>query len=144
MPLNQYTLSDLEENFQFIEDWEDKYRYLLELGEKLDVMPESDKTDANKVQGCTSQVWMTSKEITDEFDVKRLYFTADSDAHIVKGLIAVLLIIYNGKTPEEILAIDIRQIFTKLGLDGNLSPTRRNGFFSMVQKIQTTAASVDW
>ncbi len=143
MSLN-YTLSELQDNFDFMDNWEDKYRYLLELGEKLPEFPEKDKTEKNKVQGCVSQVWMTLKTERDETGISRLYFLADSDAHIVKGLIALLMIIYNGKTPEEILLIDIREIFKKLGMDENISPNRRNGFFSMVQKIQTFAAGAEW
>jgi len=143
MSLN-YTLSELQENFDLFDNWEDKYRYLLELGEKLPEFPEKNKTEKNKVQGCISQVWMTLETKKDDFQVNRLYFLADSDAHIVKGLIAVLMIIYNGKTPEEVLLIDIRDIFKQLGLDENISPSRRNGFFSMVQRLQTFAAGADW
>ncbi len=138
------TIDDLMENFSLFEDWEDKYRYLLELGEELDDMPLEDKTEANKVEGCTSQVWLTYELKKGDDGLGRLYFKADSDAHIVKGLIAILLTVYNGKMPQDILAIDIREIFKKLGLDENLSPTRRNGFFSMVKKIHETAAAVDW
>ena len=143
MSLN-YTLAELQENFDFMDNWEDKYRYLLELGDKLPEFPEKDKIEKNKVQGCVSQVWMTLKTERDEMQISRLYFLADSDAHIVKGLIAVLMIIYNGKTPEEVLLIDIREIFKGLGLEENISPNRRNGFFSMVQRLQTFAAGADW
>jgi cysteine desulfuration protein SufE len=143
MSLN-YTLAELQENFDFMDNWEDKYRYLLELGEKLPEFPEQDKTEKNKVQGCISQVWITLKTERDENGINRLYFLADSDAHIVKGLIAVLMVIYNGKTPEDVLLIDIREIFAKLGMNENISPSRRNGFFSMVQRIQTFAAGTDW
>ncbi len=135
----QYTIDDIVENFAFIDDWEEKYRYLLELGDALEHMPEEKKTEINKVEGCTSQVWLTFRVTKDADGVSRFYFQADSDAHIVRGLIAILLIVYNGKTAEEIFAVDIENIFTRLGLQENLSPTRRNGFFSMVQRIQNTA-----
>lgn len=138
----QYTIDDIVENFAFIDDWEEKYRYLLELGDFLEHMNEEDKTEINKVDGCTSQVWLKSRLAKDEDGYSRLYFQADSDAHIVRGLIAVLLAIYNGKMPKDIISIDTEGIFTKLGLQENLSPTRRNGFFSMVKRIQDTAAMV--
>ena len=128
------TVDELIENFSFLDNWEDKYRYLIELGDQLPPFNESDKTEANKVEGCMSQVWFVSHQ-----ENERYYFNASSDAHIVRGLEAVLLTLVNGKTAEEIHQIDIASIFHQLGLDEHISPTRRNGFFSMVKRIQEIA-----
>lgn len=128
------TPQELLENFSFLTDWEDKYRYLIELGDNLPAFPESDKTDANKVEGCMSQVWFTHHQ-----DGEKHFFNATSDAHIVRGLEAVLLILVNGKTATEIQTLDIGAIFRELGLEEHLSPTRRNGFFAMINRIKETA-----
>lgn len=121
---------ELIENFSYLEDWEDKYRYLIELGEGLAGLSESDKTPEHKVNGCMSQVW-----ITHEIQNGKHRFSMDSDAHIVRGLEAVLLTLVNDKTSDEIRAIDIPHVFEELGLNEHLSPTRRNGFASMVDRI---------
>jgi cysteine desulfuration protein SufE len=131
------TVEELIENFAFLGEWEDRYRYLIDLGRKLPDFPETDKTDANKVEGCMSQVWMTGA-LTDDAPA-RLELRADSDAAIVRGLIAVLLTIYSGRTPEEIKTTDIEAIFHELELEGHISPNRRNGFYAMVQRIKTFA-----
>ena len=131
------SLEDIKDNFDFLDDWEEKYRYLIDLGKELPPFSKSDKTEENKVTGCMSQVWITSFEKDGH-----LYFKADSDALIVKGLIALILSIYSGKTPKEILEINLEELFTSLGLEENLSPTRRNGFFSMRQKILETAKAL--
>lgn len=128
--------AELIENFSYLTDWEDKYRYLIELGDSLRDFPENEKTSANKVDGCMSQVWFTHTE-----QDQRHYFNATSDAHIVRGLEAVLLTLINGKTSEEILKTDIDGIFKQLGLSENLSPTRRNGFYAMVERVRALAAS---
>ena len=128
--------AELIENFSYLTDWEDKYRYLIELGDSLRDFPENEKTGANKVDGCMSQVWFTHTE-----QDQRHYFNATSDAHIVRGLEAVLLTLINGKTSEEILKTDIDGIFKQLGLSENLSPTRRNGFYAMVERVRVLAAS---
>ena len=125
------TLEELTENFSYLADWEDKYRYLIELGEGMEAFPESEKTDENKVYGCQSQVWIIYKKEGDKF-----YFNATSDAIIVRGLEAVLLTLVNGKTASEIQDLDLEGIFKKLGLEENLSPTRRNGFISMIGRIR--------
>lgn len=127
-------ISDIIDAFSYLSDWEDKYRYLIELGEGLDAFPDDCRTDAFKVEGCMSQVWLVP-----HFDGEQFTFKADSDASIVKGLIAVILACYNEKTPEQILDVNIDAIFHTLGLEMNLSPTRRNGFFSMVSKINELA-----
>jgi len=126
------TIEELLENFTLFEDWEDRYRYLIELGNTLPPLPEKYKTDTHKVEGCTSQVWMVFTPTEDgKFD-----FLADSDAHIVRGLIAILRILYAGKTAEEIKKYDIEEIFTTLGLQQHLSVNRRNGFYAMVGRLQ--------
>lgn len=123
-------IQEIIDNFSIFESWEDKYQYLIELGQSMSGMPENEKTEANEVKGCTSRVWISYKKIGD-----RYYFTADSDAFIVKGLVSVLLMVLCGKTENEIKAIDIENLFSSLGLSEHLSPTRRNGFFSMVKRI---------
>lgn len=130
-------VEELLENFALFEDWEDRYQYLIELGKKLPPMPEAYKTDANKVEGCTSQVWMVF--IPDEDG--KFNFLADSDAHIVRGLIAILHHLYAGKTAAETKDYDIEDIFTRLGLQQHLSVNRRNGFYAMVGRLQQALAA---
>ena len=125
------TPAELMENFSYLSDWEDKYRYLIELGEQLPPMPDSEKTPTNKVEGCMSQVWISHTEQNGKH-----LFKMDSDAHIVRGLEAVLWILVNDKTTDEIQAINIEGIFNELGLSEHLSPTRRNGFAGMVARIK--------
>ena len=124
------TPEELLENFSYLTDWEDKYKYLIELGEEMPSFPESEKVDKNKVMGCQSQVWIIYSKKNDKYE-----FQATSDAIIVRGLQAVLLTFVNGKTAEEIHDLDLEAIFKKLGLEENLSPTRRNGFISMINRI---------
>ena len=125
------TPEELIENFSYLSDWEDKYRYLIELGEEMPTFPENEKTDKNKVMGCQSQVWIICSKSGNKY-----HFQATSDAIIVRGLEAVLLTLVNGKTAKEIQALDLENIFKKLGLEENLSPTRRNGFISMINRIR--------
>lgn len=135
---NDSRVAELIDNFSFLDDWEDRFRYLIDLGRKLEPMDESLKTEETKVRGCTSQVW-----IVDEVrpgSPPTLHFIADSDAHIVKGLIAVLMEIYDGRTPQEILAVDIKGAIGQLGFEQHLSPNRANGLFSMVERIRALAA----
>ncbi len=127
---------ELVETFEMLGDWEERYRYLIDLGRKLPPMPEADHIEANKVRGCMSQVWMTSK-----LDNGRLQLQGDSDAHIVKGLIALLFKLTNGRTPKEIADTDIGAIFTRLGLDQHITMNRRNGFYSMVERIKAMATA---
>ena len=121
---------ELIENFSYLLDWEDKYRYLIELGEQMSPLPEVERIEKYKVEGCQSQVWIKGEKKQDKF-----YFQAASDAIIVQGLEAVLLTFVNGKTAQEIQVLDLLELFKKLGLEENISPTRRNGFASMVQRI---------
>jgi len=134
--LNGVTLEDVIETFELMEDWEDRYRYIIELGRKLPPLPEAAYTDANKVRGCASQVWFISREQGAE---PHLILLGDSDAHIVKGLIALLLLIYSGKTRDEIRATDAREILEGLELEQHLSPMRANGLHAMLKRIQELA-----
>ena len=127
-------LLELIDDFSFFDDWEERYRYLIDIGRKLSKMDESLKTDETLVRGCTSRVWV-HVDIQDNV----LHFVADSDAHIVRGLIALLVRIYEGKMLEEIAEIDIHAVFEEIGLNQNLSPNRRNGFFAMVERIRSFA-----
>ncbi len=131
-------LEELADTFELLGDWEERYRYLIDLGRKLPPMPDSDHTDANKVRGCMSQVWLTHK--VHPGPPLTLEFHGDSDAHIVKGLIAVLLMLCSGKTPQQILDTDIAAAFSRLGLESNISMNRRNGFYAMVERIKAMAA----
>jgi cysteine desulfuration protein SufE len=125
-------IKDLVDNFSACTDWEEKYAYLISLGGDLPPMDESLKTDTAKVKGCMSQVWMLLGWDREG----RLTMLADSDAAIVRGLIAVLATLYTGRTKEEAARIDVEAEFAKLGLDQHLSPNRRNGFFSMVERVR--------
>ncbi len=125
-------LDELVENFSLFGDWEERYRYLIDLGRTLPPMDNVLKTDENLVRGCTSRVWMVS-------DVKDgiLHFVADSDAHIVRGLIALLMAAYQDRAVDSLTSIDVEGAFKRIGLDQNLSPNRRNGFFAMVERIRS-------
>ncbi|MAO91894.1 MAG: cysteine desulfuration protein SufE [Rhodospirillaceae bacterium] len=132
------SIDDLVEDFELFEDWEERYRYIVDLGKKLPPMPEDEKIEDNKVRGCMSQVWMTS-QVDDSTEPSTLSFRADSDAFIVKGLIAILLELYSGRTPQEITELDATEALTRLGLESHLSPNRRNGFVAMVGRIKSEA-----
>lgn len=132
-------LDDLAETFDMLGDWEERYRYLIDLGRKLEPMPPDEHTEENKVRGCMSQVWLSAR--TEAGPPLRLHFRGDSDAFIVKGLIAVLLALYSGCTAQEILDTDLHEAFSRLGLESNLTMNRRNGFYSMVERIRTLAAA---
>lgn len=135
-------LNQLAESFALFDNWEDRYRYLIDLGQRLDPMDVALKTDDRLVKGCTSRVWMHS-EIREDGQGKTVFhFTADSDAQIVRGLIYILVIAYQDKPVEGIPAIDIQGAFEKLGLGRHLSPNRRNGFFAMVEHIRAQSGAV--
>ena len=132
------TLDQIIDDFSFLDDWEDRYRYVIELGKALPDLPE-DKRDARyKVNGCASQVWLVSHVADDAADPV-MTFEGDSDAHIVRGLIAVLFALYSGKNAKEILSADAIALFEKLGLREHLTPQRSNGFRSMVERIRRDA-----
>lgn len=128
-------LDDLLDTFDLLEEWEERYAYIIELGVKLPPLPEEHRIDANKVSGCLSTVWLVPSLKDGKLD-----FVADSDAAIVKGLVAILLTIYRGKTPQEALDINVDDLFTKMGLKQHLSSTRRNGLYAMVKRVKLFAA----
>ena len=129
------TVEELIDNFSFLDGWEEKYQYVIDLGHKLEPLDEKFKTDDWKVKGCQSQVWLVPQIQNGVF-----HFKGDSDAILVKGIISIVLLIYNDKTAAEIKNIDVTKIFVKLGLEENLTPSRRNGMLSMVEKIKQYAA----
>jgi cysteine desulfuration protein SufE len=133
-------IDDIRSDFSILDDWEDRYRYVIELGRELSPMPADLKTDATKVRGCASQVWIVSKTNPSETGPEtKLSFQGDSDAHIVRGLIAILFSLYEGKTAGEILALDAKETFAALGLEEHLTPQRSNGLASMVERIRADA-----
>lgn len=126
--------NDVIEEFSMFDEWLDKYEYLIELGKHLDDYPEESKNDDNLIKGCQSRVWL-DYEIRDG----RVYFKADSDAIITKGIISLLIGLYSGRTPQEIISSDF-SVVDRIGLKENLSPTRANGLLSMIDKIRAIAA----
>lgn len=131
-------IDEIIDNFSLLDEWDDRYRYVIELGRGMGPLPQIHRTDANKVQGCASQVWLAT---TAQFDRDQpvLHFCGDSDAHIVRGLVAILLAVVSGKEASEILATDPIALFDRLGLGEHLTPQRSNGFRSMVGRIRTDA-----
>jgi cysteine desulfuration protein SufE len=135
------SLDEIVENFSLLEDWDDRYRYVIELGRGLGTLSEHDRTEANKVQGCASQVWLATTVRHDGAGGPVLSFSGDSDAHIVRGLIAILFAMFSGKRARQILSTDAIAAFERLGLREHLTPQRSNGFRSMVERIRADARS---
>src|ERR1700754_1733195 len=131
-------LAELSAEFEVLGDWEERYRYVIDLGKDLAPLSDAERSDANKVRGCASQVWLVTEPQADG----TLQFRGDSDAHIVRGLIAILLRLYSGRPPAEILGFDAKAAFEKLGLTGALSSQRSNGLASMVARIRRDAEAV--
>jgi cysteine desulfuration protein SufE len=131
-------IDQIIDDFGVIDDWDERYRYIIDLGRKMPPLADAQRTDNVKVRGCASQVWLVPKRDTANGSTT-LSFVGDSDAMIVRGLIAILLSLYNGKTPEEILAVDAKKVLGSLGLDTHLSQQRSNGLFSMVERIRADA-----
>ena len=129
-------LDELIDNFAFLDGWEEKYQYVIDLGRRLQPLDDKYKTDEWKVKGCQSQVWLGP-----QFENGKLHFKGDSDAILVKGIIAIVFTIYNDKSAEEIKNVDVAKIFATLGLEENLTPSRRNGMMSMVAKIKEYAGA---
>ena len=129
-------LAELDAEFELLGDWEERFQYVIELGRGLAPLTGPEHSDANKVRGCASQVWLVTEPQADG----TLKFRGDSDAHIVRGLIAILLRLYSGRTPAEILAFDARAAFDRLGLTGAITAQRSNGLFSMNERIRRDAA----
>lgn len=130
------TINDVLDTFEFLDDWEDRYKYIIDLGRNLPEFDEKYMTEENRVHGCTSRVWLIH-----DMAGGKVIFRGESDAHIVRGLVALMLMIFSGKAPEEILKTDARATLDKLGLEKHLSPMRTNGLFSMVEKIKSIAAA---
>ncbi len=132
-------IHEIIDNFSVLDDWDDRYRYLIELGRELPPLAPSAHTDVNKVQGCASQVWLETDVRPNGADGPVLTFAGDSDAHIVRGLIAVLFATFSGKAAKDILSVDALALFEKMGLREHLTPQRSNGFRAMVERIRSEA-----
>jgi cysteine desulfuration protein SufE len=132
-------IDDIIDNFSVLDDWDDRYRYVIELGRALPPLPEELRTETNKVQGCASQVWLSTSVTPNGTAGPTLTFVGDSDAHIVRGLVAILLTLYSGLHAKEILDTDAIALFEKLGLREHLTPQRSNGFRSMVERMKSDA-----
>jgi cysteine desulfuration protein SufE len=132
------SFDEIVSDFELLDDWEDRYRYVIELGRKLPPLPESARNEANKVRGCVSQVWLATK-VDSSLGAPRLHFVGDSDAHIVRGLIAILFALYSGKPADDILAADAKALLGRLHLQEHLTPQRSNGLLAMVERIRKDA-----
>jgi len=133
------TIDEIIDNFELLDEWDDRYRYLIELGRTLPELPDAARIESNKVRGCASQVWMTTDVRPNGAQGPVLEFQGDSDAHIVRGLIAILFALYSGKPAGEITETDSEALFAKLGLREHLTPQRSNGFRAMVDRIKSDA-----
>jgi cysteine desulfuration protein SufE len=133
------SLDEIIDNFGYLDEWEDRYRYVIELGRTLEPLDAAAHTDANKVLGCASQVWLETKVDRSGQGEPVLTFRADSDAHIVRGLVALILVLYSGKTASKILETDAQALFDQLGLSAHLTRQRTNGTRSMVERIKRDA-----
>jgi cysteine desulfuration protein SufE len=133
------SIDEITENFELLDEWDDRYRYVIELGRTLAPLPEEAHTESNKVRGCASQVWLLTHVKPNGGAGPALSFEGDSDAHIVRGLIAILFALYSGKPAQEILQTDALAAFDRLGLRENLTPQRSNGLRSMVERIRRDA-----
>lgn len=133
------TIDEIAEEFSYLSDWEERYAHVLDLARGLEPLPEAERTEASRVRGCASQVWLVFERRPDA--PGRIFFRGDSDAHLVRGLIAVLLRIFSGRTPSEILSVDPREVFSRLNLDDALTPQRSNGLFAMMQRIRAEASA---
>jgi len=132
------SLDDILETFDFLDDWEDRYKYVIDLGRELPAFPDADRTEANKVRGCVSQVWLVT-ETSHNNGEPVLTYRGDSDALIVQGLVAIVLALFSGKTANQILETDVDGVFARIGLKEHLTPQRSNGLNSMVGRILNDA-----
>jgi len=130
------TLAEIQEAFEFFDSWEDKYRFIIDLGKSQETLPDSDRNDQNLIRGCQSQVWLVANY---DPDTNTLALKIDSDAHIVRGLSAIVLACYDAQTPDAIIAHDMDALFLELSLLEHLSPTRGNGLRAMVSRIRELA-----
>jgi cysteine desulfuration protein SufE len=134
------TIEEIRDNFELLEEWDDRYRYVIELGRTLEPMSEAEHSSENKVQGCVSQVWL-SKQLERNAGGAVLKYLGDSDAHIVRGLIAILLTLFSGRSPQDILATDAIAVFDEFGFRDHLTPQRSNGLRAMIERIRSDARS---
>ena len=132
----ELALAELQDEFDILGDWEERYRHVIDLGRDLSPLSDAERSDVNKVRGCASQVWLVTESVAPGV----LAFRGDSDAHIVRGLIAVLMRLYSGRKVSDILEFDVKSALGRLGLTGALSQQRSNGLFSMVERIRRDAA----
>ena len=135
------TIEEITDNFELLDEWDDRYRYIIELGRALPELPDQARTEANKVRGCASQVWLKTDIQPNGAAGPVLQFQGDSDAHIVRGLIAILFALYSGKPAQQILSTNAESVFETLGLREHLTPQRSNGVRAMVDRIQSDARS---
>lgn len=135
----EHELAELAAEFEVLGDWEERYRYVIDLGKELEPLTDAERSDANKVRGCASQVWLVTEPPKGVLADGTLRFRGDSDAHIVRGLIAILLRLFSGRRPADILAFDAAAAFEQLGLKGALSQQRSNGLASMAARIRADA-----
>ncbi len=133
------SLDEIIETFEFLDDWEDRYKYVIDLGKELPGLPEAEKNEANKVRGCVSQVWLVTEIARNADGEPVITYQGDSDALIVQGLVAIVLALFSGKTAQEILDTDVDALFGQLGLQEHLTPQRSNGLKSMVARIRADA-----
>ncbi|MCK7612742.1 SufE family protein [Roseibium sediminicola] len=133
------SLDEILETFDFLDDWEDRYKYLIDLGKEMPPLSDGEKTDANKVRGCVSQVWLITSVEKAPDGSPVLSFKGDSDALIVQGLVAIVTALFSGKAAKDILETDVEAVFAQLGLQDHLTPQRSNGLRSMVGRIRTDA-----
>lgn len=136
----EMSYDDLVENFEFLDDWEERYRYVIELGKAMPPLDESRKTATTKVDGCVSQVWIDSRPVGGDSDI-RIEFEGDSDAHIVRGLIAILRIMLSGRAARDIVETDVASELDRIDLAAHLSPQRSNGLGSMIERIKGVAVA---
>jgi cysteine desulfuration protein SufE len=133
------SIEDIIADFEVIDDWEERYRYVIELGRSLEPLPDEAHNETNKVRGCASQVWLETSVVPDGSGRPILNFRGDSDAHIVRGLVFIVLAMFSGRPAEEIVGLDAQEKFAQLGLTAHLTPQRSNGVRSMVERIKSDA-----
>jgi cysteine desulfuration protein SufE len=136
------SIDTIRSDFAFLDDWEDRYRYILELGRALEPLSEAAHNDTNKVRGCVSQVWLELEEQAGAGGETTLHYRGDSDSHLVRGLIAIALALYSDHTAREILSADARALFSELGLEQHLTPQRSNGVRAMIERIRSDATAM--
>ena len=135
------TFESIREDFAALDDWEDRYRYVIELGHALEPLSEAAHSEKNKVRGCVSQVWLEKEARTDAAGKAILHYRGDSNSHLVRGLIAIAIALFSDRSPQQILAVDAIGMFRALGLEQHLTPQRSNGVRAMIERIRADAAS---